>query len=65
MKYFAIKLVQTNGEDPPAEVIASVKARDLPEAIAIAMGRYPGTMAVDGELHAVVPSPDDEAPASD
>lgn len=68
MRYFAIKLLRVGGRvDGDAEtgepdgVIASVKARDLSEAIAIAMRRYPGTFAVDGELHATLP----EAPRAE
>lgn len=62
MRYYAIKLLWVGarvdgdeGSREPGGVIASVKARDLSQAIAIAMRRYPGTIAVHGELHATVP----------
>lgn len=54
MRYYAIKLVhprRRDGAGRPLVEIASVRARDMSEAIAAAMRRYPGYMAVHGERH--------------
>lgn len=52
--YFAIKLLPVGAEtgtegDRPQ--IASVKAPNLSEAVALALRRYPGYIAVHGERH--------------
>lgn len=52
--YYAIRLVRTDAtlrRDRASQQIASVKARDMSEAIAIALRRYPGYIAVHGERH--------------
>ncbi|MGH7541351.1 MAG: hypothetical protein ACRELC_10155 [Gemmatimonadota bacterium] len=49
--HFAVKLVRLGPERDPAVEIASVFAFDLGEAIALAMARYPGFLAVHGERH--------------
>lgn len=52
--YYAIKLVRPARDregDEPRQQIASVKAHRLSEAIAIALRRYPGYIAVHGERH--------------
>lgn len=59
MKCYAIRLQRPGSDAPEDEVIASVKARDLTEAIAVAMRRYPGALAVDGDLQATLPPSDD------
>ena len=54
MRYYAIKLVHVRRTDTagrPLVEIASVRARDMTEAIATAMRRYPGYLAVHGERH--------------
>lgn len=52
--YYAIKMVHPGGalEGGRRKVeIASVRARDMTQAIAVAMRRYPGYLAVHGERH--------------
>lgn len=50
--YYAVRLIRVPGSARPGsrrEEIAAVEARDLREAIAVAMRRYPGYIAVHGE----------------
>lgn len=52
--HFVVKLIdpRTPGEDGrPAVTLASVFAEDMMDAIARAMVRYPGQIAVHGERH--------------
>lgn len=52
--YYAIKMVHPGDprEGGRRKVeIASVRARDMTQAIAVAMRRYPGYLAVHGERH--------------
>lgn len=52
--HFVIKLIDPSrrGEGGrPAVTLASVFARDIRDAIARAMARYPGHIAVHGERH--------------
>lgn len=54
--YYAVKLIDVRSgagatDGSPAVQIASVRARDMTEAIAVAMRRYPGHLAVHGERH--------------
>jgi hypothetical protein len=52
--HFVVKLIDpaTPGEDGrPAVTLASVFARDMGDAIARALVRYPGQIAVHGERH--------------
>lgn len=52
--HFVVKLIDpgTPGEDGrPAVTLASVFAEDMGDAIARAMVRYPGQIAVHGERH--------------
>lgn len=52
--HFVVKLIDpgTTGDDGrPAVTLASVFAGDMGDAIARAMDRYPGQIAVHGERH--------------
>lgn len=52
--HFVVKLVDPGRRGPgggPSETVASVFAADMSEAIARAMARYPGQLAVHGERH--------------
>lgn len=52
--HFVVKLIDPGRRSPkghPAETLASVFAADMSEAIAHAMARYPGQLAVHGERH--------------
>lgn len=52
--HFVVKLIDptTRGDDGrPAVTLASVFADDMGDAIARAMARYPGRIAVHGERH--------------
>lgn len=55
MGYYVVRLVRIGRGSGADEEIASVRARTMDEAIAAALRRYPGMMAVHGELHAMAP----------